>query len=254
MKLKHVVMVKCNIYCRVSSLIQNKYNKDSPTLKSQLANCKTYAEKNKLIINKIYTDISTGRNVKRKQLNMLVKDTEKDNTTYLLINDVSRFSKNSKDGLLYLDKMKQNNCIIISVSDNTKFDTLGEIAYFKYKLDKAEEASNELSKKVKESFRIRRERGEYIGRAPYGFKTVKNLDGKLILVTDDDELVFIKEIIELKDSGYSLSKIATILNRKSLKRGKKWNKNSISYLYKKNIIRIKNFNNTTHNYNLRKRV
>jgi site-specific DNA recombinase len=247
-------MVKCNIYCRVSSLIQNEYNKDSPTIESQLANCKSYAEKNKFTINKIYIDTSTGRNIKRKQLNTLVKDLENDNSTYLLINDVSRFSKNSKDGILYLDKLKQNKCTIISVSDNTKFDTLGEIAFFKYKLDKAEEISNELSNKVKESFRIRRERGDYIGRAPYGFKTVLNLDRKLILVINEEEHIFIKEIIELKDSGYSLSKIATILNKKSLKRGKKWNNNSISYLYRKNIIRIKNFNKPSHNYNLRKRI
>ena len=147
-------MVKCNIYCRSSSKIQNEYNKQFPTLESQLTNCKTYAENNNISINKIYTDISTGRNIRRKQINRLIKDIETDNTTYLLINDVSRFSKNRKDGLLYLDKLKKLNCTLISVSDNSKFDTLGEVALFKYKLDQAEKISNQMSEKVKESKKV----------------------------------------------------------------------------------------------------
>ena len=247
-------MVKCNIYCRVSSKIQNEYNKQFPTLETQLANCKTYAENNNLSINKIYTDISTGRNIRRKQINRLIKDVEIDNTTYLLINDVSRLSKNVKDGLLYLDKLKKIHCTLISVSENSKFDTLGEIALFKYKLNKAEEISNKMSEKVKKSVRIRRERGDHFGRAPYGFKSIRKKNGQIVLERDETEYPYIKQIIELKNNGENFSKIASILNKNCLKRGRKWNKKSISYLYRKNIIRINNFTTRTHNYNLRNKI
>lgn len=247
-------MVKCNIYCRVSSIIRNEYNKDSPTLESQLAKCQKYADTQKIFVNKIYQDIASGRNINRRQLKMLLTDIVESKTSYLLIDDISRLSKNRKDGMEIYNKLKKNDCTIISISDNSHIDTLGEIELFKYKLDKAEEKSNELSKQIKESIRKRRERGEYIGKAPYGYQTTRDIDNKLILIPDEKEQIFIKKIIEMKYQNLSLTKIASTLNKISTKRGKKWSAKSVSYLYTKSIIRIKNFKKINHNYNLRSRV
>ena len=77
----------------------------------------------------------------------------------------------------------------------------------KFKLDQAEEKSNELSKQIKESIRKRRERGEYIGKAPYGYKTSRDIDNRVVLVDNDEEQIFIKKIIDMKYQNLSLTKI-----------------------------------------------
>ena len=234
-------MTTCFIYSRVSSSKQTEYNKGSTSMESQIANCKNYADSNNITINSIYTDVCSGRTTNRPGFKRMIRKVNQVKPDFILINDISRFSRNTKEGLTFLDKLLEKGCIVNSITNKTKYETQGEKRIFRYFLNQAEDESIAISERVKNSIRFRKERGDYFGRAPYGYKIVRKTNGGIGLQPNPEEQKIITEINDNKDKGLSSAKIADTLNKICRKRGRDWTKSSVSYVHRKSNMTMNKF-------------
>ncbi len=65
--------------------------------------------------------------------------------------------------------------------------------------------------------------GEWMHQAPFGYRTVKDSAGRIVLELDPKTFRYILEAWKLKEAGFTLKEIADHLNRKGVrtKRGRK---------------------------------
>ena len=71
------------------------------------------------------------------------------------------------------------------------------------------------SEEIRKTFKMKRERGEFIGAfAPYGYK--KDPNDKNSLIVDEEAAAVVKRIFDLYVEGFGSSKIAKILNEEGV--------------------------------------
>ena len=117
------------------------------------------------------------------------------------------------------------------------------IIRFRNHLIRAEDESEIKSLRQKRSYKYRKARGEYIGKAPYGYKTIKSKDKKRVLVENVQEQSIIKNINNKYNKGYTMNNIAYELNNKNLlRRGKEWTTSKICYILNRDNKSFKTFN------------
>jgi len=116
--------------------------------------------------------------------------------------------RNNAKTLLFLDFLEEYGIRVVtldgkydSLKDN---DTVGIETWFN------ERYVRDISRKIRANLRHKIEKGEYIGRAPYGYK--KTAEGKNKLFADPDTAPVVKEIFRLYSLGYGYSHIAGHLN------------------------------------------
>lgn len=264
---------QCNlyIYARISS--KNNYSKysnfGSLSLDFQIENCKKYANKHKIEVleSNIYTDIGTGKDKKKrpKLKNMLERLYQSSNKDYkvVLINDVSRFFRNKEFGLYELNKLLNKNVCVISVTENCDYGSTSNTVNrkkFRNLLERSEIELNVITTRINNSIEFRKKRGDYFGIAPYGYKTIRDNNGKRILKESESEKKIISLIYKRNRDGFKIQDIVDEFNSYNyLKRGKKWTLNSVRNIIKNNIIFKKLLKNNLKrkrviiksNYNLR---
>ena len=131
---------KCNIYTRVSSTKQSKFNTSS-TLDSQAQICKKFANANQLRVQITYQDIASawkpmglkkrrecmkkskvsfGKRVcNRDMLNRAIN--ELDNKTCLLVYDVSRFCRNVKEFEDIVRRVEERDSDVYAVHERLSY-------------------------------------------------------------------------------------------------------------------------------------
>ena len=67
--------------------------------------------------------------------------------------------------------------------------------------------SDIISQNVKRAFEQKRMNGEFIGKAPYGYLSIKDKDGKRKLIKDKEREKIIKDVFYLDDKNLSKSEI-----------------------------------------------
>src|SRR3990167_6209596 len=107
------------IYCRVSSKQQSNYTAGHISLDVQEINCKEYAHIQGITIMKVVKEISSARNMKKlrnlKSLIAVIKKTKE--PAILLINNVSRFSRNTLEALTLINDLNKRNITVFSVQE-----------------------------------------------------------------------------------------------------------------------------------------
>lgn len=170
-----------------------------------------YVEANNLgEIKRIYIDDNvSGAGFEREGIKALKEDVLNKNINLLVIKDLSRLGRNNAKTLLFLEFLEENGVRVKtfdgrydSLKDN---DTVGIDTWYneRYLLD--------ISKKIKASLRFKIEKGEYVGKAPYGYE--KSAAGKNKLIVKRDEAVVVRKIYRLYKEGYGYSYIADFLNK-----------------------------------------
>ena len=122
--------------------------------------------------------------------------------------------------------------------------------FFRLKLVEANEESDVISERVTNAIQFIKEKGGHIGKAPYGYKAVRqeNPNGYCmrVLVEDENEMDVIRRIVSLVDATYieQISQnqgvglcnvIADILNQDNMlnRQGDFWNAYSVKRIYLK---------------------
>lgn len=230
-----------DVYLRVSSKNQGSCFSNSCSLQSQLENCKKYAEQNNMIIDNVYQDIGSGFNFKnRPDFKRMVRNLY---FKTILVSDISRFHRNVYEGLQQLEKFCKKQITLISVNDNLKYgpnSNLNEKARFRRTLGYAEDEWLKISNRINNSIKYRKNRGDYIGNPPFGFKTERNKNNVLKLVEDKNEQNILAQIKKFISQKFSYEEVAEILNENNIKKRQKiWNKNMVKYVVKKNNLQTK---------------
>jgi len=218
------------IYCRLSSEKQNDY-KDIP-LEVQEKRCQTYCDNNNIEVNDVIYDIGSGRNMTKRNVYKILLDNYGNNN--VIVNDVSRFSRNICQGIDLLNELEKKNINFISVGDNCGYRTEYDKYQIRNLLNLSQFESDKISSRIKRSLEVRKKMGEYIGKTPYGYKIIRDVDGIRKIIPNKFEFNILRIIKTLYKKKYSPSDISNYLNDNEIKRnGKEWKSTSIRYLLKR---------------------
>lgn len=203
-----IIIQRCAVYVRVSTEMKAQ--------KSSIAHQKNFFEnyirERNWQLFKVYEDIESGMSVKKRNgLTELIKDSEKGAFDILLTKSISRFARNTLEGLKYIRELKQKDIRFITIED--AFDSFEYDEFmFTLLLSMAQKESEKTSQRIKFGKNQRAKRGLYNGsHPPYGYKK----EGEDVLMPAGDITTeVVKKIFRLYAEGWGFYKIAKHLNGK----------------------------------------
>ncbi len=219
------VSYRIGIYVRES---RDENGENYETIETQRDLLADFINKNKLgKIHRIYMDDNaSGAAFNRAGIEMLKEDVTASVINMIVLKDLSRLGRNNAKTLLFLDFLEENGIRVMtfdgrydSLKDN---DTVGIETWFNERYIK------DISKKIRTNLRFKIQKGEFLGKPPYGYK--KSELSKNCLVVDEATAPVVKRIFEMYGEGYGYRSIANYLNDKgywspgySLKTDGNWN-------------------------------
>jgi site-specific DNA recombinase len=228
-------MDKAIIYCRVSTEEQAKEGHHS--MATQESQCRKMASNYEIV--KVFTDpgISGGKFEGRPGLQAMLKYVKKHSTKALFIQHTDRLARKVKLHHKILDKLRESNTDLYSVSFGKIEDTPegkmsdGMMAVVN------EYHRNITSYKTLQAMLNKAKSGWFPGEAPLGYKNVGRGTEDKIRVIELDPIVspFIKLAFRKFATGnYSVEKLSDILHSKGFrsKRGFKISKSKMNYILK----------------------
>lgn len=191
-------MKKAVLYARVSSDEQEKQGFSIP---AQVKFLKDYAKKNNITIVREFTESETAKQSGRKEFNAMVKflKSSKD-VNIILVEKTDRLYRNFKDyGELgeedfEIHLVKENEIIGKNATSHQKFIHGIKVLMAKNYIDN-------LREETMKGLREKAEEGIFPNRAPFGYKNVRNKQGKNDIAIDDEKAPFIKRAFEIYSSG-----------------------------------------------------
>ena len=191
-------MKKAVLYARVSSDEQEKQGFSIP---AQVKFLREYAVKNQIQIVKEFTESETAKKSGRQQFNAMLKflKSSKD-VNVILVEKTDRLYRNPYDyGLI-----DESNIEIHFVKENEVLDenaTSHQKFVHGLKVLMAKNFIDNLREETKKGLKEKAEEGIFPGRAPYGYKNVRNERGKSVIEIDEKTSPFIKRAFEIYSSG-----------------------------------------------------
>ena len=180
-----------------------------------------------------YEEIGSSYNDSDKLVKLL--DCIKKNN-YILVSDITRFGRNITQLHKYLNLATKKKCKIHSILENITYgNNKVEDTEFMIKTFQSVQYSNILSEKIKNSIHRRKENGEHIGKAPFGYIKINK---KLVKHKKQQETILkINELLKMK---YKYLDIAKILNNEKANL-KKWTTQTVKNIVKKNNYILQNY-------------
>ena len=203
---------KVAIYVRES---RDDKEENYETIETQRDLLINYIKTNKLgEIQAIYIDNNvSGAGFEREGIEALKEGVLNNDINLLVLKDLSRLGRNNAKTLLFLDFLEEHGVRVKtfdgrydSIKDN---DTVGIDTWYNERYIK------DISRKIRASLRFKIEKGEYIGRAPYGYE--KSATEKNKLIVKRDQAIVVKKIYDLYAEGYGYAYIADFLNKEGCK-------------------------------------
>ncbi len=174
----------------------------------------------------VYTDDNvSGSAFERKGLSRLKEDVFAGRINMLLLKDLSRLGRNNAKTLQWIDFIEEYGIRILT-SDG-RYDSLLDNDTLGIETWANERYIRDISRKIRSCLHFKIRRGEYLGRAPFGFKKSENEKNKLVI--DDTEAETVKLIYRLYRSGIGYTAVARHLNSRGCPspEGMGWNRISV---------------------------
>jgi len=212
--------MKAIILARVSTEEQKEAGNSLP---AQIERLETYCKRKGFEVVKNLSFDESAYKSQRNDFEKIIVDIKAYKEKVVVCFDkVDRFSRNVFDksvSVLYelamADKIElhfaSDNLVINSkISATEKF-------HFGINLNLAKYYSDAISDNVKRAYEQKLRNGEWIGKAPLGYKNIDLENGTKSIVFDEDRAFLIKELFELYASGkYSMRGLAKIMQEKGL--------------------------------------
>lgn len=205
---------KCAEYKRLSKEDFGKCDESSSIL-SQGMIIRSFAKHNGLNIVKEYVDDGySGGNFERPAFSEMIQDIESGLINCVITKDLSRLGREMYGTGKYIEEyFLEHNVRYIAINDS--YDSLIGDSMLGLRLGVNDLYLRDVSKKVKSSFRVKQEKGDYIGSFPcYGYKKDPNNRHKLIIDSEASEVV--KLIYSLALEGKGVCVISKILSLKKI--------------------------------------
>ncbi|MEN6315379.1 MAG: recombinase family protein [Clostridiaceae bacterium] len=171
----------------------------------------------------VYTDDNvSGSAFERRGLDRLKEDVKASRINLLLLKDLSRLGRNNAKTLQFLDFLEEYGVRI--VSSDGRYDSLRDNDTVGIETWINERYVRDLSRKIRSSLRFKIQKGEYLGKAPFGYR--KAPGGKNRLQPDEAEAETVRLIYRLYRSGMGYSAIASFLDGRGCRApsGSNWNR------------------------------
>jgi DNA invertase Pin-like site-specific DNA recombinase len=247
-----LMSIQAYIYCRVSTPGQTGINKTGKfeqyfdSLDTQKYICQQACAKNKFKVVAVYEDVGSGTNMKLlTNFNRMMKDIKANahKSKIIVISDLTRFSRNTLQGLQYIEQINKLDCDILNVKDNINYNNVSNRNIFRIRLSEAQNESEVMSVRQRNSINVRRRLGYKFGRVPYGF-SASRVDGIRKFIPEQSEVQIVNNIIDMKHKNNPTSIIANKLNQlKKFKRGEQWTASMVNGVLKNNSNKLSLSNN-----------
>ncbi|TCO78723.1 recombinase family protein [Marinisporobacter balticus] len=198
--------MRCAVYVRVST--------DMETQKTSIAHQRIFFEKyikdRGWTLVKVYQDIESGTSIKKREgLQALIEDSKKDQFDSILTKSISRFARNTLEGLTIIRDFRARNIRFTTIEDGFDSKEYDEFM-FTLLLSIAQKESEKMSERIKFGKLCRAKGGYYNGsNPPYGYKKI---DKYKIISSEDISTYVVKKIFSMYLEGKGLYKMAKELN------------------------------------------
>jgi len=209
-------------YLRVSTIMQKE---EGISLDTQETRIKDYCKYKQFQEPIFYKDEGiSGKNMKRPQLIKLLEDIKEG--TYIIVAELSRLSRNTKDALNILEQINNKKGILISLSPDIDFSSpSGKMMYTMLSAFSTFERDT-ISERVSVNMKNLSKQNKLRPKPPFGFKFI----GKDKDMVKDQEQQVILDIIKKKYSeGNGYTKISRYLNENYFNKTLKHSENQIFY-------------------------
>lgn len=198
-KSKEEVSLKTNgyrisIYVRVST--EEQAENPEGSIKNQEMRLREYVKLKNMMedfgeIVAVFSDPGvSAKNMNRPSFQKMLKSIERREIDLVLVTELSRFSRSTKDFAILQEFLENNNCKFMSIREN--FDTSGAAGSMVLNLmaSIAEFERRQTAERISHSFLARAKRGLYNGGSvPLGYKIDPDKPGTLVPVPEEVELV-----------------------------------------------------------------
>lgn len=224
-------MKRAVAYVRVSTDKEDQLN----SLEMQKEYFDDYAGEKGMELVNIYADEGiTGTKLKnRKEFQRMLLDAEKRRFDILLVKDVSRFARNTVDGLESLRKLQDNDIEVVFIN-NMGIGKNNEFLITIY-FAMAQQESENTSKRVKFGKKQNMKKGK-VPNQVYGYD--KTIGDYFHLEKNSQEVAVVQRIFDYYvNMGIGASAIARILNKEGIRTKRKgmWYQNSVTRILKNEI-------------------
>ena len=197
------------IYLRLSR--DDGGDAESNSIGNQREMLRRFAKDNNMKVFSEYVDDGiSGTTFERQQFKRMIDDIENDKIGIVLCKDLSRLDRNNAMVAYYTEIFfPQNDIRFIALNDN--IDTLyGENEIMGFKSIINEYYARDISKKIRSSFKVRAQKGEFTGTyAPYGY--LRDPENKHKLIVDEYAATHVKKMFALAAQGVPAKTIAGIM-------------------------------------------
>lgn len=210
------LIYRAGLYLRLSKDDEN--SGESSSISTQRNILREYAKAHNIIVYDEYIDDGySGTNFDRPDFKRMIKNIEEGAINCVITKDLSRLGRNSSKTSDLLDEYFPSQGVryiaVIEGYDSLNL-TNGTIMTAPIMLMMNEMYARDISNKIRSSFRVKMENGDYVGSfAPYGYKKDIEHGNKNHLVVDYKVSHIVKEIFQMASEGYSPKAIADQLNK-----------------------------------------
>ena len=199
-------MPNCLLYARVST---EKQAQKELSIPAQIEAMRSFAKsQNFKIVGEYIDEGKSGRSIDRPQLKKLLERCKKDSIDVVLVHKIDRLARNLVDHATIKAILKQRGIRLISVVEKFEDSVAGQLVE-NIMASIAEFYSANLGEEVKKGLREKLRRGDFPGRPPFGYKTVRDENNRSKVEIDSDKSVFVKMAFEMYAEGkYSLKSIS----------------------------------------------
>jgi DNA invertase Pin-like site-specific DNA recombinase len=206
-------------YIRVSSLEQVE---DGESLKRQEEQIRAYCKMKEIESVEVIADRGiSGFKSNRPGFQRLVELCKAKEVSTVIVYDLSRLSRNVRTTLEFIeDIIVKNNLSLISLRESIDTESAAGKAFLTISMVFAQLFRDQISERTKAAIQHKKSKMERTGgHLPYGFAE-KN--GKLIPLEQEQQVIAL--VNELRDKGYSLTRIVAELHQRRIpaKNGGRW--------------------------------
>ncbi len=211
--------MKAVAYCRksTSGVGENGVERQEGSFARQRTAIEDYAERKGFTIVKWYEDEASGKTLsKRKDFLQMVKDARAGKFKIALFGEYDRFMRNVLEAWRY--ELEFRDAGVKLHFSNLRNDGSDQEEMYKDMFRRmAASFSKQLAEKCIQGMIRKAHMGSWLGGVPpYGYRTQKNPDGKILLVVHEPEAEVVREMFSLSLKGWGHMRIAEFLNEKGI--------------------------------------
>lgn len=232
---------RCYGYARVSTKHQVD---DGMSLEVQHKKINAWAVMQDHELISIFADEGvTGTSIEpRKKLTALLETIKQGETLVTL--SFSRLSRSARDFLNILYDLTMKGCRVVVINEN--LDTRSPYGKFCATMFSAvaELEADIISHRVTDAMNLKKEKGEFVGRIPYGWKLANGSGSGLVEIPEEQAIIKkIKELrasFTLENKQYSYEAIAKRLNAEKIKppgKATEWSYKQVSRIHNRGPVK-----------------